>query len=221
MVAIGHDEASSHEPENQKLINGLTERGYLPVTADQRATFDLEAEGNYVTKPLPQGTVILELINSKTPDAKTRFAAALHRSEFVLYGGHGRYGSGPDFDDIRSPSGNFVIGAPYEPGHVTLGANDLVAAPLSSEYQLMFFDGCNTFRYFDDLRAKKSTASLDVIGSNTELYWNVTAANLLAMLDGVSEQQSLEQLETSLDAVNRAGPDDQHTYFRGDGFEDN
>jgi hypothetical protein len=224
VIAIGHDEAGSHEPENRKLINGLTERGYLPVTADQRKDHGLDAEGHYVTKPLPQGTVILELITSETDHAKTRFAAALRRDEFVLYGGHGRYGSGPDFDDIHSPAGNFVIGQPYEAGHVTLGPNDLEAAKLSADYQLMFFDGCSTFRYFDDLRAKtpgKTTKNLDVLGSNTELYWHVTAANLLTMLDGVSEQQNLAELETSLDAVNRAGPTDQARYFRGDGFEDN
>ena len=138
----------------------------------------------------------------------------------MLYGGHGRYGSGPDFDDIHSPDGNFVIGRPFEPGHVTLGANDLKAAPLTPAYQLMFFDGCNTFRYFDDLRSKKTTRTLDVIGSTTELYWNVTAANLLTMLDGVTDQQNLEELQASLDAVNRAGTD-QTGFFRGDGFEDN
>ena len=97
---------------------------------------------------------MLELITPDTEDAKARFAHAMRSSELVLYGGHGRYGSGPDFDDIHSPAGNFVIGAPFEPGHVTLGPNDLEAAPLTRDYQLMFFDGCNTFRYFDDLRSR-------------------------------------------------------------------
>ena len=93
----------------------------------------------------------------------------------------------------------------------------------------MFFDACNTFRYFDDLRSKtpgKTTQNLDVIGSSTELYWNVTASNLLTMLDGVTERQNLEQLEASLDAVNRADQGGPSTalrtgFFRGDGFEDN
>lgn len=168
--------------------------------------------------------MIIELIFPDTGHAKTRFADALRRDELVLYGGHGRYGSGPDFDDLRSPAGNFVIGQPFEAGHVTLGPNDLQAAPLTNGYQLMFFDGCNTFRYFDDLRSRtpgKTTKNLDVIGSTTELYWNVTAANLLTLLDGVTEQRNLEELEASLDMVNRAGPADQTRYFRADGFEDN
>ncbi|MDP1827583.1 MAG: peptidoglycan-binding domain-containing protein [Archangium sp.] len=224
VLAVGYDEVGSHEPEQERVLSGLVDRGYTAVTDDQRATLGLDAEGRYVTRQLEQGTVIIELITPDLTNAKTRFAEALRRDELVLYGGHGRYGSGPDFDDLRSPAGNFVIGHPFEAGHVTLGPNDLQAAPLTSEYQLMFFDGCNTFRYFDDLRSRtpgKTTKNLDVIGSTTELYWNVTAANLLALLDGVTEQRNLEQLEASLDVVNRAGPADQTRYFRADGFEDN
>lgn len=224
VVAIGYDEVGSHHAEQTKLREELAFRGYTPVTDHQRAQFGLDAEGEYVTHELPRGPVIVELITADTDHAKERFANAMRRDEFVLYGGHGRYGSGPDFDDIHSPAGNFVIGAPFEAGHVTLGANDLEAARMTSAYQLLFFDGCNTFHYFDDLRSKtpgKTTRNLDVVGSSTELYWNVTAANLLTMLDGVTDQQNLEQLEASLDAVNRAGPTDQADYFRADGFEDN
>ena len=227
VLAVGYDEAGSHEVEQADVLRGLAERGYTWVTDDQRGPLGLGAEGKYLTHTFAEGdkavTVILELITPDSDQAKARFAQALRQDELVLYGGHGRYGSGPDFDDIHSAAGNFVIGQPFEPGHVTLGPNDLQAAPLTGDYQLMFFDGCNTFRYFDDLRSKtpgKTTKNLDVIGSTTELYWNVTAANLLTMLDGVTGQQDLGQLEDALDAVNRPGSDQQHA-FRGDGFEDN
>lgn len=224
VLAIGYDEAGSQEPEQARVLQGLAARGYAWVADDQRAALGLDAEGRYLTREQDGRRVILELITPDEENARSRFADGLRRSELVLYGGHGRYGSGPDFDDIHSPAGNFVIGAPFEPGHVTLGPNDLSAAPLTADYQLMFFDGCNTFRYFDDLRSKtpgKTTKNLDVLGSTTELYWNVTAANLLTALDGVTAGQNLEQLEDALDAVNRAGPADQRRYFRGDGFEDN
>lgn len=225
VLAVGYDEAGSHEPEQAHVLRGLASRGYTHVTDHERAQLGLDAEGQYVTRVGADGVrTIIELITPDTDQAKARFAEALRRSELVLYGGHARYGSGPDFDDLGSPEGNFVIGQPYEAGHVTLGPNDLQAGRLTPAYQLMFFDGCSTFRYFDDLRAKtpgKTTKNLDVIGSNTELYWNVTAANLLAMLDGVTAQQDLEQLQTALDAVNRASPADQTRYFRSDGFEDN
>lgn len=224
VLAVGYDEGGSHEPEQAHVLEGLADRGYTHVTDAERATLNLDAHGRYLTKTLPQGRVIIELITADTDHAKSRFADAIRSSEVVLYGGHGRYGSGPDFDDIHSPAGNFVIGQPFEPGHVTLGANDLSAAPLTTAYQLLFFDGCNTFHYFDDLRSRtpgKTTKNLDVIGSTTELYWNVTASNLLTMLDGVTEQKNLAALEGSLNEANRSGPADQLSYFRGDGFEDN
>ncbi len=64
----------------------------------------------------------------------------------VIYTGHGRYGSGPDFDPINSAKGNFVIGKPYEAGHVALnkGQTDLQKTAMTTDYQLMLFDGCTT-----------------------------------------------------------------------------
>lgn len=228
VMAIGYDEGGSHLAEFERVLLGLAKRGYAEVTDEQRQLLGLDKAGRYLTRTLQQGErevrVVLELIAPDAATPKERFARAMRQTELVMYGGHGRYGSGPDFDDIHSASGNFVIGHPFEAGHVTLGSNDLEAEPLMSAYQLMFFEGCNTFRYFDDLRARapgKSTKNLDIIGSTTELYWNVTAANLLAMLDGVSDQKDLGQMRDSLDALNRTDSADIRSYFRGDGFEDN
>ena len=223
VMAVGFDEAGWHHTELREVEAGLRARGFGDVTADQRAKLNLDADGRYVSKTLhldgKDVDVVLELVTPDTPNAKSRFAHALRNDELVLYGGHGRYGSGPDFDDIHSPAGNFVIGAPFEAGHVTLGANDLSAEPLTSAYQLMFFDGCNTYRYLDDLRARrpeKSAANLDVIGSTDELYWDKTAANLLTALDAVTTRETLPVLRQKLEAVN-----DLPGAFVGDGFDDN
>jgi hypothetical protein len=229
VVALGFDEAGSQVIEEAELLQGLRDRGYGSVTEAQRQQWDLDPAGRYVTRTQQHDgkpvTVVLELISPETEQAKERFATALRNQELVLYGGHGRYGSGPDFDDIDSPAGNFVIGEPFEPGHVTFGENDLAAAPLTPGYQLMFFDGCNTFRYLDDLRSMKTpgkdTKNLEVVGSTTELYWNVTAKNLLTLLDGVTGEEDIATIEHELDDVNRHGPDDQKRYFVADGFEDN
>lgn len=229
VVALGFDEAGSQVQEEAELLQGLKDRGYASITEVQRQALDLDPAGRYVTRTQQRNgqpvTLVLELISPETDQAKQRFATALRNQELVLYGGHGRYGSGPDFDDIHSPDGNFVIGQPFEPGHVTLGENDLAAAPLTPAYQLMFFDGCNTFRYLDDLRSMKTpgkdTKNLDVIGTTTELYWNVTAKNLLTLLDGVTAEHDVNAIKHELDEVNRHGPDDQKRYFVADGFEDN
>lgn len=223
-MAVGFDEQDSHLPEQAEVLRGLEARGYAWLTDAQKRKRDLPVDGRFFTRALGEATVLLELVTPDTPRAKDRFAAAMRGSEVVLYGGHGRYGSGPDFDELDSPRGNFVIGAPYERGHVTHGENDLAAAPLTRDYQLLFFDGCSTYRYFDDLRARtpgKSTANLDLIGSNTELFWHLTAENLLTMLDGISQRADLATLTTSLDEVNGAGTGEARPYFRGDGFDDN
>lgn len=234
-LAVGYDEAGWHRPELEKILDGLRERGFEPLdasslTSDERARLgvDLNQPGTWFTRRFTyQGqavTAVLQLVKPDQPDARERFASGISRHELVLYGGHGRYGSGPDFDDIRSPKGNFVVGRPFEQGHVTLGEDDLARTSFPDGYQLLFFDGCNTFRYFDDLRAKakdKSPGTLDVIGSTTELYWDDTADNLFVMLDGVMAGKDLDALSAGLDEVNRQGPLDASRFFVGNGFEDN
>ncbi len=227
-LAIGYDELGFHEAEVHKTVAGLFARGYRPASLSERERFGLEAATlAWVRPPPPDGdavTVVLELITPETPDAKARFARAMARTELVLYGGHARYGSGPDFDHISSPAGNYVIGAPTKPGVVALGPNDLPTTDFTPEYQLVFFDGCSTHHYFDELRALpagKTTKNLDLLGSTTELFWDVTATNLFAVLDGVTEGQDVEQLTTTLDAFNREGPEDRRQYFTANGFQDN
>lgn len=234
-LAIGFDEAGSHEKEVADVRSGLTARGYRSLDVARLSSAERERLGvadepdaRYFTRAFVHDgkpvTAVVKLVTPDSPRARERFANGIANDELVLYGGHGRYGSGPDFDDIHSPAGNFVIGPPFEAGHVTLGANDLSRTKLTDGYQLMFFDGCNTFRYFDDLRARpknKTTANLDVIGSTTELYWNDTARNLFAMLDGVTAGKNLDALESELDEINRTGSADERHYFVGNGFEDN
>ncbi|MEW5740977.1 MAG: peptidoglycan-binding domain-containing protein [Myxococcota bacterium] len=234
-LAVGYDEAGWHRVELEKILDGLSARGFEPLDITvlsearrQRLGIDESAPGTYFSRDFvfngQKITAVLQLVKPDQPDARDRFAKGISGHELVLYGGHGRYGSGPDFDDIHSPKGNFVIGRPFEEGHVTLGANDLERTAFSDRYQLLFFDGCNTFRYFDDVRARargKSTGTLDVIGSTTELYWDDTADNLFAVLDGVLAAKDFDSLSADLDAINRVDPGDRRRYFVGNGFDDN
>jgi hypothetical protein len=48
---------------------------------------------------------VVKLITADTPQAKDKFAKAMSESEMLIYVGLGRCGSGPDFDDIKSPQG--------------------------------------------------------------------------------------------------------------------
>ncbi len=233
-LAVGYDEVQAHVPEVARVKAGLAARGFLPLDASRLPAAELARLGLTATardvfqrtftrdgKPV---TAVLQLVTPDMPDARARFVDGLKTDELVLYGGHGRYGSGPDFDDINSTAGNFVVGTPSTPGKVKLGPNDLSRTQLNPGYQLLFFDGCNTFRYFDDLRAKaagKSTASLDVIGTTTELYWDDTAANLFTALDGVMRGDDADALSLALNRVNREGPDDDRRFVVTNGFADN
>src|SRR5205823_5048982 len=84
----------------------------------------IDKDGTYFVKQFQYGgkdvTAVTRLITSDTPNAKQRFVDAVEHDEVVMYTGHGRYGSGPDFDDINSPAGNFHIGDPWKPDHVAL-----------------------------------------------------------------------------------------------------
>ncbi len=135
-----------------------------------------------------------------------------------MYGGHARYGSGPDFDHKDSADGNFVIGTPYDShmAEIIRGKqNQLKVVKMKDDYQMMFFSACTSLNYRDELRSmlpNKNAENLDLIMSNKELYWNVTSENLLAVLDGVLGQQSKKDMEAKLQALNN------NAGFTFDGF---
>ena len=122
-IAVGFDETRSgvpgyHTVEIPKVIQGLQNQGYTEIDPKTASAAQLKADGidpakvdkdlRYFTKKFVYNgkdvQSIVKLITPSTPHAKEKFATAMGSSEVVLYGGHGRYGSGPDFDDIHSPA---------------------------------------------------------------------------------------------------------------------
>src|SRR5581483_1793161 len=138
-VAVGYDEADSDLDERAQVVAGLRQRGF---TSSDGVNWEkpFEAQGKNVLAKV-------HLIDRDSPQAKQQFARAIDGAELVVYAGHARYGSGPDFDPIDSPAGNYVMGPSYSPGHVVFGANDLAKAKMMNGYQLMFFDACRTRDY--------------------------------------------------------------------------
>ncbi|MBL8950775.1 MAG: peptidoglycan-binding protein [Myxococcaceae bacterium] len=237
-IGIGYDEKKAHLPQIKKTIDGLEAKGYQqldvttatddeltkhgidPATVDKTATYfvkDFQHQGKDVKG-------VVKLITPDTPNAKEKFARAMNEDELVMYSGHGRVGSGPDFDPKDNPAGNYVIGAPHEENYVKLGENDLKKAKMTNDYQLMFFDGCNTNRYVDDLRSipkNKNSKNLDIVGANTELSWSTSSADVLTMLDGVEKGKSMNEITSDLNRINKEHPRDTQKHFMTDGFEDN
>ncbi len=123
--------------------------------------------------------MVVRVMSAETPNAKAVFADAMKRSDSVQYIGHGRYGSGPDFDKKESMKGNYVIGRAYAPYINDLskqqrGAGaptDLAQGGLSKDYQLMAFYGCKTKHYVDDLRRvpNKDPSNLHILATNDSI----------------------------------------------------
>jgi len=242
-IAVGFDEGGYDKHETKDVIAGLAKQGYTQLDPDKAATD--KAMGNrfkaagidpaaakadglqYFTKTFQYNgkdvTSVVKLITADTPQAKDQFAKAMASSEMVIYSGHGRYGSGPDFDDIKSPKGNFVIGKPYEAGHVALnkGQTDLQKTAMTKDYQLMMFDGCTTFHYLNGLRAApgKDSKNLDLVVSTGLLPWTTGSSDVLQMLDGVTKGQSINEIKAGLEDLNQEKG--KMNQWKADGFEDN
>jgi hypothetical protein len=242
-IAVGYDEKGSDKGQTKEVISGLTKRGYTQLDPDKAATdksmaAQFKAAGidpavaktdklQYFTKTFKYGgkdvTSVVKLVTRDTPQAKDKFAKAMGESEMVIYSGHGRVGSGPDFDHVKLPNGNFVIGKPYEAGHVTLnkGQTDLQKTAMTKDYQLMLFDGCTTNHYVDDLRAApgKDSKNLDLVVSTDLLPWSTASADVLRMLDGVTDGQSINEIKAGLEELNKKPGKAQ--VWKVDGFNDN
>lgn len=237
-LAVGYDESGYHLVALTHILKGLSQQGYAPVDVSTMDDFQLQAtlgvdpktidrKGQYFLKHIQyddkEVIAFVRLITPDTPDAKRRFAEAIASDEVVIYTGHGRHGSGPDFDDVKSAAGNFRIGDPYKQGVVALGDNDLVKTRFTPRYQMFVLDGCSTKHYVDDLRGKaqgKNTKNLDIIGTKVTLSWGDTASTALAALEGVSSNWSVNQLRKKLNEVNSDPAEKSADKFLFDGFED-
>jgi len=115
VLAVGFDETGANRPVDAQLEAGLLERGF---SLDPGAALARLAAGK---RPLPQrpGThmlarglardgdgapvdVVVTLVRagdgSAGGDVATSFLEGTNRCDVAAYGGHGRYGTGPDFD---------------------------------------------------------------------------------------------------------------------------
>lgn len=130
MIAVGFDEYGSNRPVDAIVEAGLLERGFV---ADHDAALDRLVAGK---RPAPQRRgdhfigrglardsagrpvdVVLTLVRaadgSAGGEAGSAYLEGLNRCDVAAYGGHGRYGTGPDFDynftaDLLDASGSVV-----------------------------------------------------------------------------------------------------------------
>lgn len=115
VLAVGFDETGANRPVDDRLEGGLLERGFRP---DPGAALARLVAGK---RPVPQRPgkhlfapglthddngapvdVVLTLVRagdgSAGGDMASSFLEGANRCDVAAYGGHGRYGTGPDFD---------------------------------------------------------------------------------------------------------------------------
>ena len=160
-------------------------------------------------------TVILKVILPGA-GAANAYGNALANDEVVVYSGHARGGSGPDFDPSDSGQEHFVMGANTE-GHRKgqyKGPNHHAPAGLagrenrlekmskagdfkSDKYQVWMFNACTSLNYLDEVRGGlvegKDRKNLDVIGTNAATLTSTYAEVTIDFIEGILNQKGIEE----------------------------
>jgi len=223
-IAIGHEFHSVEfvPIETLLLSKGLT----LSSSTNTKKTYTgkkkFKVQGDN-TAPDVEIDIIIDCISEKSSGAKATFSEFLTEKEITIYSGHARYGTGPDFDENKSVSENFVIGvnsALHDSGKLTKGynkeknellkgkANDL--EKLSNDgkfdpdlYQVWFMNACSSIHYLDEIRGglvtdstgkKKSKENLRFMGTNKSIF-----SDAIPIVEGLLNMSTMEEL---IDAMN-------------------
>lgn len=173
--------------------------------------------------------VVVRVVTRSTPAAVEAFEEGLVRSDVVFYAGHARLGTGPDFDAVESPDGNYVVDARSRrsggarAGRKTLrevvatAEHSLARTPfVRDQYQLVILSGCRTQDYLAALRAvpgAKDSTNLDVIVTKARLDVGDVRTTVRELLGGLAETAPLSTLLARADPAGRL--------LRADGFADN
>ncbi len=222
-IAVGFDEGGANQTTERALLSGLRAQGYQVVdpttlTAADRTRLGLTADrfdpnARYFSRTFRDATSgrditsVVRLITPGTDGAQARrsFEQAMRQDEVVLYNGHARYGTGPDFDDMSSGAGNFVVdphgnrthhGPPAGLRSALSGrSSDLSGLSGRPDYQLLVFDACSTEEYLHNLRdpgvfSGRSMGNTDIITTQTQPRFMWTGEPALRFLQGLSQRET-------------------------------
>lgn len=226
VIGVGFDEKGANQGVDREVAEGLLQRGFVP---DERAALGRLLTGgrrlpwgpgqgrgvatHYLrARPLLRGheggDVVVTLIQARDGmrgvESVAAFMDGMQRCEVAIYGGHGRFGVGPDFGQ-----GSLVITPwpwschPEEKGAVRRGAQvardpnalHLPAGGMGSRARTWFFHGCRTTDYFYSLRRMPGAREgLDLFGTRQTVYWSGIGRVLLAFFDGMLRRASAQEL---------------------------
>ncbi len=127
-----------------------------------------------------------------------KFTEAMSSSEIVIYSGHARYGSGPDFNDIKDNDQNYFIGRGYTSDHKPenlyegKSSRGLRNTDTTQQYQIMALLGCRTKDYEAQIRKRlKGTKNLDLLLTKDLAYWNTLPEAIGIFVGGLTKGQDV------------------------------
>jgi len=210
-----------------RLVAGLFDLGFQPIDPDRMTEGDRDRLGlgperyepgaSYFVRTVPSGPggrpvdVVVAFVSPESADSpegvRDQLVRALGRDEAVVYMGHARYGTGPDFDAIDSGRGNFVVdrtGGPLGHPHAPL-SDSIAAAPRSmlprvsappDGYQVLYFQACTTENYLPSLRDARifpgrDRANTDVIGTTIPMRIATAPLHVLGFVSMLCEGRSV------------------------------
>jgi hypothetical protein len=203
---------------------GLRQRGFLEVDVEelksmspedrqyfglQEERFDANATWFIKSDRGPQGErrdTVLRLVyaatNADGSKAKASFLRGLEQDEVVIYAGHGRYGTGPDFDATGSAAGNILLNPTSRRMTDELKKSVQGRSPEQLKSppgpQLVFASGCETTDWLPALR--KSPERM-VVATREIVKTNAGSLQALSFLDGVERGKSVIELSRAAEAL--------------------
>jgi len=266
-IAVGFDEDNSHKRVEYDVRKGLTDKGFketsmaqieaMPAADRERLGLTaqrLDKNAAYFLKDDGAGNADDAVVRMVTPTnggpaALESYKKMLREDEVVTYGGHARYGSGPDFDPKSSGAGNFVVDGhgnrrgDHLPDELRAAIpdtkrSDLPQVEARPAYQVLGFHGCTTEDYLTRLRANgaagsRDTKSTDVYTTSMVGRFGHVGPSLATMANATMERKTNRQImelqnasfRTLLEGYKIPGkegdPKEGALLFTGSGFLDN
>jgi peptidoglycan hydrolase-like protein with peptidoglycan-binding domain len=220
-MAVGFDEGRAHEGTERGILSGLRAQGYTALDPSRMSQAERDRYGLTADRYDPNAryfarthhddrlnrdvTTVVRMITPGTDGARARasFEQAMRQDEVVMYNGHARYGTGPDFDVNTSGRGNYVIDEHGNRRHETPPAGlrsairgrgtDLSSTSQRPDYQVLIFNGCNTEEYLHNLRnpgvSGRSMTDTDVIATQTGPRYMWTGDPAMRFLRGLTSRE--------------------------------
>ncbi|MBT9560175.1 MAG: peptidoglycan-binding protein [Myxococcales bacterium] len=235
-LALGYDEGGAHTNKRPVAIQYLTTELGFAMTDPRTATPDemskvgldpktADKEIIYFTRKMVSKTagkevaVTVKLLSAKDDGSdgaaiRDRFKGALENDDVVMYTGHARAGTGPDFDPHDKTDGNYVMGkgknAQYNK-EIDGVENQLDKTNFTDKKQVYLFWGCTTEHYDKHLDKKLGKSgeagakrdTKDIAVSNQPVYSARGLIGTLAFLRGMLAETDGATLKSLLDASMR------------------